>query len=185
MQQQPILTADEVIELLKREALPDDEELQEIFDEVVKETKLVLGKVDNFYATLPLLKHFEEFLQKKGIHVYLEIIYPFGFFKFIAGECARVYEEMCKLEEYITNLIDFILDNKEILSPEVAAAEERRLTDYQNRLCDEVIFPLEDAYADSDKEAIKALLEKAQKVKEEIYEGIKDLERAYTLATTL
>jgi hypothetical protein len=190
MQQQPILTAEEVIELLEKEALPDVEDLRTIFEELVEETCLVSGvTVDTI--TLELLKHFVDFLQNKGIYVYFRYYHKFYYdhsrlyFTLLAGECARVYEEMCKLEEYIIDLINFVCENRDKLPPEIAAAEEKKLEDYQNRLCDEIIFPLEDAYADGDKEEIKALLEKAQKVKEEIHEGIKDIERSYVLATSL
>jgi hypothetical protein len=186
MQRQPILTADEVIELLK-EALPNDEVVRQIFNELAEETKFVLGDFDDFddpYTILQLLDYCANYLRNRGIYVYYHLDGGINYFYFIAGECGRVYEEVRKFEDYLYNLAWFLRDNKEILPSEVVA-EEKKLDDYQNRLYDEIIFPLEVAYAEGDIAAIKALFEKAQKIVEEINESIKDLRRAHTLATTL
>jgi hypothetical protein len=184
MTQQPLLTADEVIELLK-EALPDDEELRYTFEELVEETKLVSGDYGDPYTTLPILQHCVDFLQSKGIYVYFNTTGGIDDFTLIAGECGRVYAEVCKFEDYLNDLISFLHDNIGILPPEFVAAEEKRIEACQNRLYDEILFPLEVAYYEGDKATIKALLEKAQNLVEEINESIKDLRRAHTLMTTL
>jgi hypothetical protein len=184
MTKQPLLTADEVIELLK-EALPKDEVWHATFNELVEETKLASGVFDDPYTTIPLLEYCVNFLRNNGIHVYFDLSGGINHFTLITGECGRVYEEMCKLEDYLIDLSTFICSNKEILPPEIVA-EEKRLDEYQNRLCDEVIFPIEIAYYDGDKAEIKAVLEKAQKLAKEIeayLDSIKDLCRAHALAT--
>jgi hypothetical protein len=184
MTQQPLLTADEVIELLK-EALPDDEDLHTTFNELVEETKLASGNYDDPYTALPLLDYCVDYLRSKGIHVYFEVCDALNNFTLIAGECGRVIDEVCKLEDYLIDLEYFIEDNKDMLPPEAVAAEKKKLEAYCNRLYDEVIFPLEVAYYDNDKAAIQALLEKAAKLVEEINEGTKDLQHAYALAKLL
>jgi hypothetical protein len=188
MTQQPLLTADEVIELLK-EALPNKEEWHDTFNELVEKTKLASGFFDDSDTTISLLKYCVDYLRNKGIYVYFEYdCIPFrsrlSNFKLIAGECGRVYEEMLKFKDYLFDLIDFIYDNKEKLPPEVVA-EEKRVEEYLYQINDEVIEPLECAYADSDKAEINSVLEKAQTLTKEIEEDIKDLCRLHALATIL
>jgi len=185
MTQQPILTADEVLEILKREIVAHDKSLLGDFKRLAKSDKLVTGYFDDANTVVNLLDLCAALLRSKGIHVYLDIDYMAKCYDFVAGECGRVIEELRKLEDYLFDLEWFIEDNKDILPPEVVAAEIEKLNDYRCRLCEEVIFPLEDAYFNNDKAAIEALLEKAAKLVEEINEGTKDCQRAYALAKSL
>jgi RNAse (barnase) inhibitor barstar len=185
MTQQPILTADEVLETLRKEIAAHNKNLLGDFKRLAKSDKLVSGYFDDPHTEIPLIEHCANLLRSKGIHVYLDINDAINDFTFIAGECGRVIDEMCKLEEYLRDLVWFIEDNKDTLPPEVVAAEKAKLETYWDRLCDEVIFPLEVAYFDGDKAAIQALLEKAAKLVEEINEGTKEWQRAYALAKSL
>jgi hypothetical protein len=186
MTKQPLLTADEVIELLK-EALPNNKAWRTTFNKLVEETNLVSGHYKDPYTTLPLLDFCVNYLRGKGIYVYFNLSGGIDYFTLVAGECGRVYQEMCNLEDYLNDLTFFIADNREILPPEIVA-EEKKLDEYQNRIYDEVIFPLEVAYADGDKAAINSVLEKAQKLAKEIddyLENIKYLQRLYWLEKSL
>jgi hypothetical protein len=188
MQQQPLLTADEVIELLEKEALPQaDEEWRKTFKELVKETKLSSGSYDDPYTALPILQHCVDFLESKGIYVYFykSIVEDTLTFNMKAGECGRVFAEVCYLAHYLNDLKWFLHDNTGILPPEFVAAEEKRIESYQKRLYGEIFYPLGNAYHEGDKVTIKALLEKAQKLVEEINESIKDLRRLHALAMQL
>jgi hypothetical protein len=185
MQQQPLLTADEVLEILKKEIAAHNKNLLGDFKRLAKSDKLVTGYFDDANTVVNLLDLCADLLRNKGIHVYLDIDYMAKCYDFVAGECGRVIDELRKLDDYLLDLEWFIEDNKGILPPEVVAAEIKKLEAYYDRLSEEVIYPLEEAYFNNDKAAIEALLEKAAKLVEEINEGTKDLQRAYALAKSL
>jgi hypothetical protein len=185
MQQQPILTADEVLKILEREAVAHDKNLRSDFKGLAKSTKLVEGFFDDPITEIHLLEYCADFLRNKGIHVYLNINYMARHFEFIAGECGRVIDELRKFDDYLYDLVMFIDDNRDMLPPEVVATEKEKLNNYSYRLCEEVIYPLVEAYEEGDKAAIEALLKEAVRFVEETNEATKHWQRAYVLANSL
>jgi tetratricopeptide (TPR) repeat protein len=187
MQQQLILTADEVLEILEKEALAHDESLRNDLGEIAKSHKLAIGRLDDLDLVIPLLNYCAAFLRNKGIYVYFRIEENGNVYSFIAGECGRVIEEVDKLGDYLHALEWFIETNEHKLPPEVAA-EKEKLDAYGERLCDEIYLDLLDAYIDNDKETIEAVIKEALKLVKEIndyLESIKYLQRIYWLEKSL
>jgi hypothetical protein len=187
MQQQPILTADEVLEILEKEALAHAESLRNNLKAIAKSHKLALGRLDDPDLVIPLLNYCATFLRNKGIYVYFHIEENGDIYCFIAGECGRVIEEVGKLADYLHDLQRFIETNKHKLPPEVVD-EKEKLDAYETRLCEEVYFDLLDAYIRNDKATIEAVLKEAPKLVAEIndyLESIRYLQRIYWLEKSL
>jgi hypothetical protein len=147
MKRQPILTADEVLQLLEKELQEKDRHYGIYLKALASPHKLTLGRRSNFILNSETLMHCKEILREKGIYVYYKEFdgSESEYFKFIAGECGRVIEEMAKLEEYLINLEWFVSLNEDSFPPEVTA-EKEKLENYSWRICSEIIFPLEEAY---------------------------------------
>ena len=187
MTQQPILTADEVLEILEKEAFAQDEGLRNDLRKIAKPFKLAFGKLDDPYLIIPILDYCATFLRNKGIYVYYCLSDEINGYNFVAGECGRILEELCKLEEFLHDLEWFVETNERKLPPEVVA-EKKKLDHYSWKLCEELIFPLEDAYIDNDKATIEALLKEVPNIVKEVkdyLESIKYLQHLYAIETYL
>jgi hypothetical protein len=191
MKQQPILTADEVIELLEKEALPDDEVLRNAFREVVSYSKLVFGLCNDPSVEIPLLQHCAKFLQSRGLFVYLKFdkSYPRGFpiFTFLVGECGRLYEKLSWQAEYLSDLSFFIETHEHELPPDMFA-EKEKIVAYETKIVEGILIELEKAYKGRDKVALMFWCDEGWKLAKEIddyLERIKDLQRLFAISLIL
>jgi hypothetical protein len=120
MQQQPILTAAEVINLLISEMPMTDEERHFFYDTVIYHFEGIEGgaiDLNNPQREFSLLEKCANFLRSKGIHVYFETG-DICYYVFAVGECGRVYEKLSKQLSYLIQLEDFWGNCKEMLPVE-------------------------------------------------------------------
>jgi hypothetical protein len=190
MKQQPLLTANEVFELLEKEALPDDETCHKTFKELAEETQLVLGNLNNPNTTIPLLQHCANFLRNRGIYVYFNIE-KLGdrehFFEFVAGESGRVYEKLNQQAYYLADLSQFIEMHEHELPPDMIA-EKEKIDTYKSRAFEITLWKLESAYKCGDKVALEFWCDEGWKLANEIdayLDRIKDLQRLFAISLIL
>jgi hypothetical protein len=191
MKKQPLLTANEVIELLEKEALPDDEGLRNTFKEIVSYSKLVFGLCNNPSAEIPLLQHCANFLQSRGLFVYLKFSksYPRGFpiFTFLVGECGRLYEKLSWQADYLKDLSHFVETHEHELSPDMIA-EKEKIDAYETKIVEDILIGLEENYKKGDKVALEFWCDEGKKLAEEVdayLERIIDLRRLHAISLIL
>jgi hypothetical protein len=192
MQQQPILTADEVIELIERQVIETEDE-RVAFQQLLDDSKLTNAVITDPDTQIPLLEKCRKFLQGMGFSVFLgyEDLYPYGnlYCRLIVGECARLYHKLEKQTCFLTDLRDFICKNEDKLPPHLRS-KKILLTHYSLETEHFPISPnsLLEAYIRSDKrkleKACKEGWELANKV-DAFLESIKDLQRLYVIETLL
>jgi hypothetical protein len=188
-QQQPILTADEVIEMLK-EALPNDKKVRQTFKELAEENKLVLGRIDDPSTTIPLLQHCANYLRNRGIYVCFNIEKSSGkaqFFEFVAGESGRVYEKLNQQAYYLADLSQFIETHEQELTPDLVA-EKEKIDTYKDRAFEITLWKIESAYRCGDKVALEFWCDEGRKLAKEIddyLERIKDLQCLFAISLIL
>jgi hypothetical protein len=156
MTKQPILTADEVIELLQKEALANNAALLRNFMRLAEEEKLVLGKFSDPSIEIPLLQQCAYFLRNKGVFVYFNIEKSCGrpqYFEFVAGECGRLYEKLSWQADYLSDLSFFIETHEHELPPDMFA-EKEKIVAYETKIVEGILIELEKAYKGGDKVAL-------------------------------
>jgi hypothetical protein len=199
MQQQPILTYDEMIELLK-EALWHDETWREAFMELVVESEYrpwgrrYTGDRLSIQEISALLQHCAKILQSRGIFAYVEVYDASAprSYLLIAGECGLLYEKLEKQKEHLRDLSQFIQDHKDKLPSEMVA-KKYEIDNYAAKIEINFLFELRDLYPRTLYEggvygALKSWCEEARKFAEEVdafLESIEDLRRLHALAMQL
>jgi hypothetical protein len=190
MQQQPILTADEVVELLRKHAIETKEE-REIFEQLVNSNKLAYPALMKPSIQLPLLEKWAGFFRSRHIWVYLRRESEFGGFHyyFIVGKCGWLFERLIEQQDLLKNLQEFMWQNWEEM-PLYFQAKEAYFALYRGKI--DKFLRYEDrllsVYIQSDKQKLTELCSKGDMLVEEIdafLEKVKDLERAYALAKLL
>jgi hypothetical protein len=190
MTQQPLLTADEVIELLQKEVLANNAALLGNFMELADEEKLVLGKFNDPNKEIPLLQQCANFLRNKGVFVYFNIEKSCGrpyYFEFVAGECGRVLEKIEWQAYYLADLSCFI-DMHEHELPPTIVAEKERIDTYKDRLIEVIFWGLQRAYKKGDKVALEFWCDEGRKLTEEVeayLDSIIDLRRLHAISLIL
>jgi SAM-dependent methyltransferase len=184
MTQQPILTASEVIELLK-DALPDDETLRAAFWMVVEKSHRFSSRVDQpTTEMMEVMQHCANFLRSRGIFVYMKPNRPSPF---LVGKFGMAYEKLEKQAKYLTSLLDFIYEYRQELPEEMV------------KKCREVFYYKDGAYMQKMRlisaysrwrniEKSKLACEEAWKFAKEIDDYLErniDLCRVYAMVTAL
>jgi hypothetical protein len=199
MTQQPILTYDKTVELLK-EALWHDETWREAFMELVVESesrpwgRKYTGDKLSTQEISALLQHCAKILQSKGIFVYVKV-YDTSFprsYLLIAGECGLLYEKLEKQGDYLNSLSLFIKDHEDELPSEMVA-KKYEIDKYAGTIECHFLLELRDLcsrgfYEGGVYGALKSLCEEARKFAEEVdafLESIMDLRRLHALAMQL
>jgi uncharacterized protein YeeX (DUF496 family) len=135
MKQQPYLTADEVLELLRKKVLPNfsPQQQQQLFNQLVSQDKLLRGNFKDPDNEIPILEQCANSLRSIGIHVFLKIQNDFygnpSSFYFLAGESGRVYERLFDLLDRLEFLQLFIADYKNKL-PREWVAEKKKIDEH-------------------------------------------------------
>jgi hypothetical protein len=192
MQQQPLLTTGEVLELLKQ-VLPDgDEDLRNAYNELNENFTLIVtysSKPINI-AIFRLLQLGANLLRSRGIFVYFDYYKPetqSRYFRFVVGECGRVYARLKKQYDYLYDLCIFIEDNEDEL-PKTMVAKKKKIEDYMWMIRGKYMWQLGEAYRQGYKEGLKELCEEAWKFADEIdefLESIKNLRRLHAISSIL
>jgi hypothetical protein len=191
MTQQPILTADEVLEMLK-EKLPHNKSwLLSMICWNWKHSLNDLGIKLTCDEEIVLLQRLADFLQSKGIFVYFKYDQTqpnrFRYYRFVAGECGRVFVKLGSQGKYLSSIFLFIEKHKKTL-PKHLLAKRDEIDTYIDKIVSDFLWVLWDLYMQGDKEALKTLCEEAWKFAEEVdafLESIEDLRRLHALATAL
>jgi len=119
MKQQPLLTADEVLELLK--TIPLSKRERVVFEKRVA-PHIQVGSftvVDNPEKEIPLLEKCANFLRDNGVYVFFWVD-PKGVCHFVAGEVGRVYEKLLNQMEHLSRLYRFLLDYGKYLHGDIS-----------------------------------------------------------------
>ena len=197
--QQPILTYDKTVELLK-EALWHDETWRKAFMELVVESeprpwgRKYTGDKLSMQEISAILQHCAKILQSRGIFAYVKV-YDKSFprsYLFIAGECGLLYEKLEKQRDYLRSLSLFINDHKDELPSDIVA-KKYEIDKYAGTIEYDFLLELRELcsrglYEGGAYGALKSLCEEARKFAEEVdafLESITDLRRLHALATTL
>jgi hypothetical protein len=188
MTQQPILTANEVIELLEKHVITNEAE-RAAFQQLLDKTKLTNTPMSDPDTQFPLLARGREFLMSKGIYVYFGIddsgLYIYC--RFIAGECARVYHKLVKQYFYLDDLSKFVNKHGDKLPQHIRSkANLLRHYQYENEYYWSAI--LLKAYIQSNKRKLKKACEEGWELAKKVdtfLESIEDLRRLHALVTAL
>jgi hypothetical protein len=109
MTQQPILTADEVYELIKTMPL-SEKERKALKKKIAPHIQLAgFTPLENPRKEIPMLEKCANFLRDKGIYVFFWAD-PRGFCFFIAGEVGRIYERLLRQTQRLGKIHLFLLD---------------------------------------------------------------------------
>jgi hypothetical protein len=188
MKQQPILTADEVIELLEKHVITNEAE-RVAFQQLLDKTKLTNTPMHDPDTQFPLLARGRDFLRSKGIYVYFGID-DFGLYIyccFIAGECARVFHKLVKQYSRLGDLSKFADKHKDIL-PQHIRSKANLLRYYYYEIDYYLSSILLETYIRSSKRKLKRACEEGWELAKEVdafLESIEDLRRLHALATAL
>jgi hypothetical protein len=136
MTQQPLVDADEVLEMLREHALNEDERkiLNEI--EMIRLFKLTNNWIDNPQTQLPVIEKCVKFLKMQNLFVFFRMADdpPCGLkFSLVAGECGELCDKLDKVMRNLVFISEFIKKNKKLLPDEIVA--KKRLIDrHKNRI---------------------------------------------------
>jgi hypothetical protein len=193
MQQQPLLTADEVIELLEKHVITTEAE-REAFQQLLDDSKLTNAVLSDPDTQFPLLVRGREFLMSKGIYVYfgIEDFSQWGlniYCRFIAGECARVYHKLVKQSRYLNDLFKFVCKHEDKL-PQHIRSKTTLLTHY---ILETEHFPISsgsllETYIRSNKRKLKKICEEGWELVKKVdtfLENVKDLQHMFAIETLL
>jgi len=192
VKQQTYLTANEVLELLRKGVLPNlSQQQQQLFMQLANRRKLLSARFNDPDKEIPILEHCANFLRGKGIHVYLRIDVDCDgnpdLFYFVAGECGRVYERLFELIDRLEFLSLFLADYKSTLPPQWFA-EKKEIDTHTFVMTLELMPFLEKAYLGDNRNKVKfwcsMCSDYADKV-EAYLKSLGDLEKAAMLATLL
>jgi len=169
MTKQPLLTADEVVKMLREHVVNEDE--RETFDGLA-DYKLADSVITHPSEEIPLLEKCAEFLERQGICVFFRVIpHPFLVLVsyFIAGECGELFHELVYLSRDLITISEFIKNRRKLLSKEIVK-KKRRIDRHIENINDFVFNHLKYAYATQPKHILRCvcdygwdLLEKEKK----------------------
>jgi hypothetical protein len=178
------LIADEVIELLKKHVITTPAERQ-AFQQLLDDSKLTNAYITDPQTQVPLLKKCRDFLQSKGIYVFLgfECYEMFSdiYACLIAGKCGLVFHTLHKQSRQLDDLYDFIYRNKSKLPPNLVLKSESifNLLNSTWRFTAQKTGYLMSAYTKSDKRGLERVCRRGWRLANKIdafLENLKDLQ---------